>query len=37
MPKVVDSYVRWYNKMRIKIYLGYLRPIEYRESLGLTG
>ncbi|VWB96689.1 integrase catalytic region [Burkholderia lata] len=34
--KVVDSYIRWYNEKRIKISLGALSPIEYRESLGLT-
>jgi putative transposase len=34
--QVVDSYIRWYNERRIKISLGSLSPIEYRESLGLT-
>jgi putative transposase len=34
--EVVDSYIRWYNEKRIKISLGSLSPIEYRESLGLT-
>ena len=34
--EVVDSYIRWYNGKRIKISLGSLSPIEYRESLGLT-
>ena len=33
---VVDSYIRWYNEKRIKISLGSLSPVEYRESLGLT-
>lgn len=33
--EVVDSYIRWYNEKRIKISLGSLSPIEYRESLGL--
>ena len=33
--KIVDSYIRWYNQKRIKISLGSLSPIEYRESLGL--
>ncbi|CDS48656.1 Mobile element protein [Polaromonas sp. CG9_12] len=33
--QVVDSYVRWYNEKRIKISLGSLSPLEYRESLGL--
>jgi putative transposase len=34
--EVLDSYIRWYNEKRIKISLGSLSPIEYRESLGLT-
>jgi transposase InsO family protein len=34
--EVVGSYIRWYNEKRIKISLGALSPIEYRESLGLT-
>lgn len=34
--KEVDSYIRWYNEKWIKISLGSLSPIEYRESLGLT-
>jgi putative transposase len=33
--EVVDSYVRWYNEKRIKISLGSLSPVEYRENLGL--
>ena len=34
--EVLDKYIRWYNEKRIKSSLGYLSPIEYRESLGLT-
>jgi transposase InsO family protein len=34
--EVVDSYIRWYNEKRIKIALGSLSRLEYRESLGLT-
>ena len=34
--EVVDAYIRWYNEKRIKISLGSLSPLEYRESLGLT-
>ena len=34
--QAVDAYIRWYNEKRIKISLGSLSPIEYRESLGLT-
>ena len=32
----LDAYIRWYNEKRIKSSLGYLSPIEYRESLGLV-
>lgn len=32
----VDAYIRWYNEKRIKISLGSLRPVEYRQSLGLN-
>jgi putative transposase len=34
--EVVDSYVRWYNEKRIKISLGALSPVEYRQSLRLA-
>jgi putative transposase len=34
--QIVDSYIRWYNEKRIKISLGSLSPLEYRESLRLT-
>ncbi|EAY62388.1 Transposase [Burkholderia cenocepacia PC184] len=34
--ELLNAYVRWYNEKRIKGSLGYLSPIEYRESLGLT-
>ena len=34
--KEVNSYIHWYNERRIKISLGSLSPIEYRESLRLT-
>ena len=34
--EIVDSYIHWYNEKRIKISLGSLSPIEYRESLGLS-
>jgi transposase InsO family protein len=30
----VDSYIRWYNKERIKILLGSRSPMEYRANLG---
>tara|TARA_R110002072_G_scaffold146966_1_gene294100 strand:+ start:325 stop:546 length:222 start_codon:yes stop_codon:yes gene_type:complete len=34
--QALDSYIRWYNEKRIKLSFGYLSPIEYRDSLGLT-
>ena len=33
--QTVDAYIRWYNEKRIKMSLGSLSPIQYRESLGL--
>jgi len=32
----LNAYICWYNEKRIKISLGYLSPIEYREGLGLV-
>lgn len=34
--EALDAYIRWYNEKRIKISLGYLSPVEYREGLGLV-
>ncbi len=34
--EALDAYIRGYNEKRIKMSLGYLSPIEYRERLGLT-
>jgi len=34
--KEVDSYIHWYNEKRIKISLGSLSPLEYRQTLGIT-
>lgn len=31
----LDSYIHWYNEKRIKISLGGLSPVEYRQNLGL--
>ena len=31
--EVVDEYIRWYNQKRIKLSLGGLSPVEYRQSL----
>lgn len=30
------AYIRWYNEKRIKVSLGALSPVEYRESLGIA-
>lgn len=34
--QAVNAYICWYNEKRIKLSLGFLSPLEYRESLGLT-
>ncbi len=33
---ILDKYLVWYNERRIKLSLGAISPIEYRQSLGLT-
>ena len=33
---ILNNYLHWYNEKRIKQSLGYLSPVEYRRSLGLT-
>lgn len=33
--EILDNYIHWYNEKRIKISLGGMSPIEYRQSLGL--
>lgn len=32
----VDFYIRWYNQHRIKLSLGGLSPMEYRQHLGIV-
>lgn len=32
----INSYINWYNTKRIKQSLGYMSPVEYRHSLGLS-
>lgn len=32
----LDRYIHWYNNCRIKKSLGWLSPLEYRQSLGLA-
>ena len=34
--KFLDSYLHWYNEVRIKLSLGGISPIHYREQLGLV-
>lgn len=34
--KILNDYLVWYNKIRIKKSLGYMSPLEYRESLGIV-
>lgn len=34
--KILNSYLYWYNEKRIKMSLGALSPLEYRERLNLT-
>ena len=33
--QVVNFYIRWYAEKRIKVSLGSLNALQYRESLGL--
>ena len=33
----LDRYIQWYNNDRIKESLGWMSPVEYRQSLGLAG
>ncbi|SMG62008.1 Integrase core domain-containing protein [Cedecea sp. NFIX57] len=32
----LDSYIRWYNEKRIKLSLGAMSPVKYRQHLGIT-
>lgn len=32
----VDTYIRWYNERRIKLSLGAMNPVKYRQKLGMT-
>lgn len=34
--QIVDACIRWYNEKTIKIFLGSVSPLEYRESLRIT-
>lgn len=33
---ILDEYLVWYNEERIKLSLGAMSPVDYRQSLGLT-
>lgn len=35
LMQVVDFYILWYTEKRIKVSLGSLNPLQYRETLGL--
>ncbi|HBS2690279.1 TPA: IS3 family transposase, partial [Klebsiella pneumoniae] len=32
----MDRYIRWYNEKRIKLSLGAMSPVKYRQHLGIT-
>ena len=32
----LDRYIRWYNEKRIKLSLGAMSPVKYRQHLGIT-
>ena len=33
---LLNNYIHWYNEKRIKLSLGGMSPLEYRQSLGLV-
>ncbi|WP_429241354.1 IS3 family transposase [Erwinia aphidicola] len=33
---LLDRYIRWYNEKRIKVSLGAMSPVKYRQHLGIT-
>ena len=33
--RILDEYIHWYAEKRIKLSLGGMSPIQYRQSLGL--
>ena len=33
---LVDEYIRWYNRERIKQSLGWMSPVQYRQSQGMA-
>ncbi len=34
--EILDNYIYWYNEVRIKLSLGGMSPLEFRQNLGLT-
>jgi len=34
--EILNQYISWYNEVRIKMSLGAMSPLEYRQSLGLV-
>lgn len=34
--EILDTYLVWYNEKRVKLSLGIMSPIEYRQTLGLA-
>ena len=34
--EILNNYLVWYNEKRIKISLGNMSPLEYRQSLGIA-
>ena len=34
--QIINDYIIWYNTKRLKASLGYMSPMEYRQSLGLA-
>lgn len=34
--QALDAYIRWYNRHRIKLSLGGMSPVEYRQRLGIA-
>ena len=33
---LIDEYIHWYNHERIKQSLGWMSPVEYRQSQGMA-
>ena len=34
--QIIDNYMIWYREERIKISLGGMSPLEYRQNMGLS-